>query len=71
MNSIGVMLITSTTQAGEVMTPKQQKRRAVLQAREIKKYAKKEKLSIANGFDKWITSNNAQIWAQYYDGEMK
>jgi len=49
------------------MTVKQQKRRAVLQARLIRKYARKNGLTIAEGFDKWITSNNAERWANYYD----
>ena len=42
------------------MTPVQQKRRAILQARCIRKRAKKWKLSIAEVFDWWIKSGNAE-----------
>ena len=49
------------------MKPEKQKRRAIIQARCIRKYAKKLKLSIAQGFDKWITSGNAKRFADNYD----
>ena len=54
------------------MTEAQQKRRAVLQARCIRKYAKKLRVSLGEGFGKWVTSNNAERWANYSDkGEKK
>ena len=49
------------------MTDLEQKVRAIKQARCIKKYSKKLKVSIAEGFDKWIKSGNAERFAQNYD----
>lgn len=49
------------------MKPQAQKLRAIIQARCIRKYAKKLKVSVENGFDKWISSGNAEKWADNYD----
>lgn len=49
------------------MKPQEQKLRAIIQARCIRRYAKKLKLSIEKGFEKWVTSGNAEKWANNYD----
>lgn len=49
------------------MKPQAQKLRAIIQAGCIRKYAKKLKVSVEKGFDKWISSGNAEKWADNYD----
>tara|TARA_R110000744_G_C19319704_1_gene557504 strand:+ start:1447 stop:1614 length:168 start_codon:yes stop_codon:yes gene_type:complete len=49
------------------MTEAQQKRRAVLQARCIRNYTKKLKVSLGSGFNEWVVNGLAKQWADFND----
>jgi len=49
------------------MTPQEQKRRSIIQARCIRKYAEVEHVNNDQAFVLWCSRGLAEQWANYYD----